>query len=877
MTRRHVCASGSAVNEGPRERGSGKYSATHGFRLISLLLLLAGATAGLAQDQAPTPLNVRRLLAKQVSCGANSRCPLGAIHSEIRKMAAASGQFRAESLSAASSGSSVTVLNGASFGSPVAPGAWISIFGVNLADTTREWSAEDFIGNLLPTALSGTSVRIGSQDAAISYVSPTQINALIPPDAPTGQTTVTVNGPAGAVASGTINVDQLAPALFMFSPESQRYVAAVLADGTLAGKQGLFPDNPTLTRPLKVGQYVSLWSTGLGSTNPAVPPGQMFSDPRPMNGSENFSVTIGGRPAQVSWVGAVSPGLYQINVVAPVLPSGDFPVLINYANFASQAGAMITIQGDVALSGLWPSPTSITMQAYTTSDTPAVQPLQLLSSGEDFDFTLQSSATWLTIDKTSGHTPATVQLSVDGRTLAAGTYNAQITVLAPGTESPSTTIAVTVMVSSAPQITVSRTSLSYQLVTGYQSISVPVNVLSGAGNVDFTVSKTGGSWLSVSSAGRTPGVVSISMDSYVSDSPVGVVTGNVRITPAGGGIPRDIAVSLTILAAAAAGGSPQIVALDADDLLWGTSGSTGFYGQNIDGATAVNISPPQGITVDSVKSNSSTRVNMNLAVDATASEGAHTMTVTTARGVSNAFPFNVRRGQPQIRDLGPTVVNPGRFYASLLDSEGGYSVPQFTFGMSGVDLSGVTSIQVDPPDGITALPALGYTSQVQGVMMVADGAPIGTRRLTAVSPAGSSNALTFEVQPPSPNAPVISNLTLDSTDVSQSGWTNYINYSGKFNFQDADGDLTASGSNIFLMADLGDGSEAVTLIVDDGSNFNPTGKTSGTISFSIEKNFAFLYDRLSGTIPMMCMVQDAAGNLSNILRATVSVWEIPVL
>ena len=848
------------VNDGTREGISGNYPHTHGFCLISLLLLLAGAAPGLAQDQPPTPLDFLQLLPKQVNCGPNSRCPLDAIHSELQKMAAAGGQFRAELRYAASS---VAVLNGASFGTSVAPGAWISIMGANLANTTRGWSAADFNGDLLPTALSGTSVRIGSKDAAVSYISPTQINALIPPDAATGQTTVTVTGPAGVVASATINVDQFAPGLFMFDPESRRYAAAVLPDGTLAGKQGLFPGNPTLTRPLKAGQAVSLWATGLGTTNPVVPPGRSFPDPRPMNGVEYFHVTIGGQPAAVTFVGAVSPGLYQINVVAPALTSGDYPVLIDYGP-SSQAGAMITIQGDPAFSKLQASPSSIAMQASTTSTTPSVQPLQLLSSGEDFDFTLQSSATWLSFDKASGHTPATVQVAVDGRALTPGTYNGQLTVLAPGTATPSTTIAVAVTASNTPQITVSRTSLSYQLVTGYQSLSVPINVLSDAGNVDFTVSKTG-EFLSVPSSGRTPGVVTISLSS--GSLAAGAVTGSVRITPAGGGTPRDIDVSLTVLAAAAAGGSPQIAALSSDDMLWGTHGSFYVYGQNLDGATAVNISPSQGITVDSVKSNVSTSVTMNLAVGAAAPEGAHTMTVTTSRGVSNTLPFTVRRGQPQIRDLIPTVVNPGRFYASW---------GKLTFEMSGVDLTGIGSIQVDPSSGITALPAVGSAGAVRGVLMVADSAQIGTRRLSVVTPAGRSNELAFEIRPPSPNAPVVSNLTLNSSYASSSRYSNSISYSGKLDFQDADGDLT-SGSNIFLMVDSGSGSEYITLVYDGGSYFNQNGKTSGTISFSFQETFGFLAEEFSGSIPIMCMIQDAAGNLSNTVRATVSHWTVPVL
>jgi hypothetical protein len=134
----------------------------------------------------------------------------------------------------------------------------------------------------------------------------------------------------------------------------------------------------------------------------------------------------------------------------------------------------------------------------------------------------------------------------------------------------------------------------------------------------------------------------------------------------------------------------------------------------------------------------------------------------------------------------------------------------------------------------------------------------------------------FEVRSPSPNAPVISNLTLDSSYASSSRYSNYISYSGKFDFQDADGDLT-SGSNVFLMIDIGTGSEYITLVYDGGSYFNQNGKTSGTISFSFQETFGFWAEDFSGKVPIMCMIQDAAGNLSNTVRATVSHWTIPVL
>jgi hypothetical protein len=203
-------------------------------------------------------------------------------------------------------------------------------------------------------------------------------------------------------------------------------------------------------------------------------------------------------------------------------------------------------------------------------------------------------------------------------------------------------------VTTPPQITVSRTRLDYQLVTGNQTITVPINVLSDAGSVDFTVALTGDTWVSgsLSPPARTPGVVYIILNSQTRAP--GNLTGNLRITPAGGGTPQNVDISLTILAAAAAGGSPQIVALDQDDLLWGRSGPFGLYGQNVDGAKSVTFSPAQGLKADTVASIGSGRVTMNLAIDATAAEGPHTMTVTTGRGTSTRSLSRFARGSRRL-------------------------------------------------------------------------------------------------------------------------------------------------------------------------------------------------------------------------------------
>jgi hypothetical protein len=53
--------------------------------------------------------------------------------------------------------------------------------------------------------------------------------------------------------------------------------------------------------------------------------------------------TIGGSPAAVEFAGAVGPGLYQFNIVAPDLASGDYPIVGEINGVQTQTGAFVTI------------------------------------------------------------------------------------------------------------------------------------------------------------------------------------------------------------------------------------------------------------------------------------------------------------------------------------------------------------------------------------------------------------------------------------------------------------------------------------------------------------------------------------------------------
>ena len=63
-----------------------------------------------------------------------------------------------------------------------APGSSVSIFGSNLAGSTRGWPPVDFTGSGAPTSLDGVSVTVNDTPA---YVSPAQVpGSMSPPSNP---------------------------------------------------------------------------------------------------------------------------------------------------------------------------------------------------------------------------------------------------------------------------------------------------------------------------------------------------------------------------------------------------------------------------------------------------------------------------------------------------------------------------------------------------------------------------------------------------------------------------------------------------------------------------------------------------------------------
>ena len=150
-----------------------------------------------------------------------------------------------------------TIVSAASYQAPVAPDSIASIFGERLASAAR--GAELTLQGELPLTLGGTSVTINDRPARLFFVSPGQVNCLVPAETEPGQARVAVRSAAtGMVSRGTVNVARVAPALFTMDASGKGEGAILNA---ITFRRGPFaletPQNPGAVNRTRVAIYAS--------------------------------------------------------------------------------------------------------------------------------------------------------------------------------------------------------------------------------------------------------------------------------------------------------------------------------------------------------------------------------------------------------------------------------------------------------------------------------------------------------------------------------------------------------------------------------------------------------------------------------------------
>jgi uncharacterized protein (TIGR03437 family) len=221
---------------------------------------------------------------------------------------------------------------------PFAPNTFISLYGTNLAYVTVAIGPGDIHAGMLPNALVGAGVRVLINQilADLFFVSPNQVNVLIPLTLVPGPATVQLVNDGFAGPPVSITLSATAPALFQ---SDAMVVIATHGNGPLV----------TPAAPAQPGEVVVLYAAGLGPTVPPGIPDQLATAAAPLADLADFQVLLNGTavdPHLILYAG-VTPGfagLFQINLQLPTNTPANPQIQIGFSNVLSPPGRMLPVQ-----------------------------------------------------------------------------------------------------------------------------------------------------------------------------------------------------------------------------------------------------------------------------------------------------------------------------------------------------------------------------------------------------------------------------------------------------------------------------------------------------------------------------------------------------
>ncbi len=175
------------------------------------------------------------------------------------------------------------------------------------------------------------------------------------------------------------------------------------------------------------------------------------------------AINLSSTPTGLSWTavstvpwltltpsqGTATPSTVSVSATAANLAVGTYTGQITFTpSTGSPVLVSVTFNVTTPTPQLLVSPASASLQVYTGQAAPTLSLAIANQSGAGFNWTAASNQSWLTLSPGAGAGAATITATLSS-TLATGTYNAVVTVTAPGLPGSPVSVPVTVTVATA--------------------------------------------------------------------------------------------------------------------------------------------------------------------------------------------------------------------------------------------------------------------------------------------------------------------------------------------------------------------------------------------------------------------------------------------
>src|SRR5262249_50903029 len=195
-------------------------------------------------------------------------------------------------------------------------------------------------GIQLPTILVGTTVEVNGRRASLFFVSPLQVNYVMPPETENGMATVVVRSGDGTVSTGSVQIFQVVPSVFTANSNGKGVPAALVVRVKPDNSQSfeeVFKPNPN-PDPNSSNHFITK-AIDLGPDNERVFLVLYVTGIRRRPSLDSVNVLIGGIEADVKYAGPQGDfvGLDQINALIPrdLIGRGMLQVAVSVDGFTT--------------------------------------------------------------------------------------------------------------------------------------------------------------------------------------------------------------------------------------------------------------------------------------------------------------------------------------------------------------------------------------------------------------------------------------------------------------------------------------------------------------------------------------------------------------